>query len=246
MTEDHFSVQASQYARFRPTYPPTLFDWLALQTLEKCSAWDCACGSGQATSELAARFERVTATDISEAQLSHSPSLPNVAWRMAAAEASGLDAASFDLITVAQALHWFDLPRFWSEAQRVLKPSGVLAVWSYGVFKLGHPAVEKVCQNFYDKVVGDFWPPERRIVEAGYGALTFPFREIAAPVFEIKREWSLDELLGYMSSWSATVRYTQAHRTSPIPDLARKLQLLLSTNRISVRWPLSFRVGRSD
>lgn len=245
MIKDHFSSQSSQYARFRPKYPPALFDWLALQTKARTSAWDCACGNGQASTELAARFERVTATDISDAQLSHAPSLPNVAWRVAAAEESGLEAASVDLLTAAQALHWFDLPRFWAEARRVLKPDGVLAAWSYGVFKLGNPEVEQVCQHFYENVVGDFWPPERRIVEAGYGGLEFPFREIAVPTFEMQADWTLEELLGYMSSWSATIRYTQARGASPIPELEQKLRPLWRTTRIAVNWPLSIRVGRN-
>lgn len=160
--------------------------------------------------------------------------MPNVEWRVAAAEEGGLETASVDLITVAQALHWFDLPRFWAEARRVIKPGGVLAVWSYGVFSLGNSEVEKVCHHFYENVVGDFWPPERRMVEAGYGQLKFPFREITAPPFEMKVEWSLEELLGYLSSWSATVRYTQARGASPIPELENKLRPLWSAPQISV------------
>lgn len=244
MIKDHFSTQSSEYSRFRPTYPAALFDWLAQQTSERISAWDCACGNGQASTELAARFERVTATDISEAQLSHAPSLPNVDWRLAAAEESGLEAASVNLITVAQALHWFDLPRFWAEAWRVLKPNGVLAAWSYGVFKLDNQEVEKVCHHFYEDVVGDFWPPERRIVEAGYGELEFPFPEIIAPAFEMRMEWSLEELVGYMSSWSATARYIRAHGASPVPELGRKLRPLWGVPRVTVSWPLSIRIAK--
>ena len=244
MASDHFSTQSAAYAQFRPRYPAALFDWLAALVDGRQAAWDCACGSGQATDELAARFAHVTGTDLSAAQLAHAPSLPNVTWRVAQAEDSGLEAGSVDLITVAQALHWFDLPRFWTEARRVLRRGGVLAVWSYGVFQVDEPRIEAVCAHFYEHVVGGFWPPERRIVEAGYASLQFPFQEIAAPEFEMQVEWSLDELLGYVSSWSATTRCTQHHGCSPIPELRQQLAPLWRQERIGVRWPLSIRAGR--
>lgn len=244
MASDHFSAQSAEYAQFRPHYPPELFDWLAEQVKSRAAAWDCACGSGQATRELAARFDQVIGTDLSAAQIQHAPALPNVMWRVTRAEESGLPDGSMDLVTVAQALHWFDLPRFWAEALRVLKAGGVVAVWSYGVFQIGEPEIERLCAHFYEHVVGEFWPPERRIVEAGYATLDFPFAEIAAPAFEMEVEWSLDALLGYLSSWSATTRYAQHHGHSPIPELRRELEPLWENERLVVRWPLSMRVGR--
>jgi SAM-dependent methyltransferase len=245
MASDHFSTQSSQYALFRPTYPAALFDFLATQVPSKEAAWDCACGSGQATVELASRFRQVIGTDLSEAQLSHATDLPNVRWSMVHAEESGLESASMDLITVAQAVHWFDLPRFWEEARRVLKPGGLLALWCYEVFTVPDPRIQSACDFFYNEVLGEFWPPERRIVEAGYSSFDFPFEELQTPQFEMSVEWTLEQLLGYLSSWSATSRYLKANGRSPIPELEEILRPLWLEGRLKVSWPLSLRVGRS-
>ncbi len=247
MASDHFSTQSTQYAAYRPVYPPCWFDWLAEQVHQRHTAWDCACGSGQATQDLARKFRHVIATDLSAAQLSHAPSLPNVEWRTAHAEESGLESESVDLLTVAQALHWFDLPRFWQEARRVLRPGGVIAVWSYGVFQLDHPEIANVCYDFYQNIVGPFWPPERRIIEAGYGSLEFPFLEIPAPIIEMQATWTLDALLGYLRSWSATTRYISTVQEDPlIPLKERLLAVWPPAPALNVRWPLSIRVGRSQ
>jgi SAM-dependent methyltransferase len=245
MSADHFSTQSASYAQFRPTYPEAWFEWLMTCVTGRKLAWDCACGSGQATLALAPRFEKVIATDLSAQQITHAPAVPNVDWRVAQAEISGLPDGSMDLVTVAQALHWFDLSRFWPEVQRVLRPGGVVAVWSYGVLRLPNEELQAMCDDFYENVVGEFWPPERRIVEAGYGALEFPFEEITAPAFDMQSQWSLDALLGYFSSWSATARYVQAHAESPIPSLREKLLPLWAAEGLTtIRWPLSVRVGR--
>lgn len=131
MSAEYFSAGSSDYARYRPRYPEDWFDWLAAQCAELSLAWDCACGSGQATEVLARRFEKVIATDPSAAQLQNAPLLPNVEWRLASVEASGLDAESVDVVTVDQAFHCLDLPRFWQECHCVLKPEGIIAVWGY-------------------------------------------------------------------------------------------------------------------
>lgn len=243
---DHFAAVSGAYADFRPSYPPALFDWLAGIVPGKSLAWDCACGSGQASLDLAERFERVVATDASGKQLAGAKPHPHITYRQAPAEASGLADQSVDLITVAQALHWFDLSRFYAEARRVLKPGGVLAVWSYGIQTVEGDAVNALVQRFYRETVGAYWPPERRLVEEGYRTLDFPFAEFAAPPFEMSVQWPMAQLLGYFSSWSATGRYAAEQGENPVAGLAEEMAGVWGSPESvrTVTWPLAVRVGR--
>lgn len=243
---DHFSPLAASYASFRPTYPAALFAWLAEVAPGRSLAWDCAAGSGQASLDLAGHFQQVVATDASLAQLGAAPPHPRVAYRLAPAEESGLDDASVDLLTVAQALHWFDLERFYIEAQRVLVPRGVVAAWCYGVLHVADAEIDRAVQIFYQQTVGPYWPPERRLVESGYRTLPFPFDELAPPPLVMQAAWSLPQLLGYFRSWSATGRFTTERGFDPVAELAQELQPLWgdpSTPR-AINWPLSVRAGR--
>jgi len=243
---DHFSPVSGAYADFRPTYPAALFDWLADVAPARGRVWDCACGSGQASLDLAARFVQVEAADASAAQLAGVVAHPGVHYRQAPAEDSGLDTASMDLVTVAQALHWFDLPRFYDEVRRVLKPGGVLAVWSYGVQRVEGEAVDALVQRFYRETVGPFWPPERAWVEQGYRGLDFPFEAIRAPTFAMTAHWSLPQLLGYFRSWSATGRYLAVQGKDPVDPLAEVLLPLWGDPQSlrEINWPLAVRAGR--
>lgn len=243
---DHFSGVAATYAGFRPTYPPALFAWLARQTPGRQLAWDCAAGSGQASIDLAGHFDHVVATDASAEQIAAAAPHPRIAYRVAPAEASGLADASVDLITVAQALHWFDLDRFYAEARRVLKPSGILAVWTYGVLVLDDARLDERVQVFYRDTVGPYWPPERHHVATGYRELSFPFAEIAVPPVHMETRWTLPQLLGYLRSWSATARYVAAHGSDPVAALAAELAPLWGepAQARAMAWPLSVRVGR--
>jgi ubiquinone/menaquinone biosynthesis C-methylase UbiE len=242
---DHFSDIAGQYAASRPTYPPELFDWLASVAPATDAVWDCAAGSGQATLELARRFDRVTATDASAAQLAQATVHPRVSYRVAPAEASGLPDRSIDLVTVAQALHWLDLDGFYAEVRRVLVPGGALAVWCYGLLMLDDSALDGRIREFYRGVVGPYWAPERKLVETGYRTLAFPFEELAAPPFEMTLDWTLAELAAYVGTWSATEAYRRARGQDPVPQLAAELTPRWGmAARRRVRWPLSVRVGR--
>lgn len=244
---DHFAPVAASYAGFRPTYPAPLFAWLAQIVAAHELAWDCAAGSGQASRDLAAYFTRVVATDASRAQIEAAGPHPGIEFRVAAAEASGLPDASVDLITVAQALHWFDLDHFYAEASRVLKPGGVLAVWTYGVLALEGKEIDTCVQTFYHETVGPYWPPERRHVESGYRTLPFPFAEMSSPGFNMETLWTLPELLGYFRSWSASGRYIAEQGIDPVDALAELLVPLWGPSDRSrrVSWPLSLRVGRN-
>ena len=243
---DHFSGVANRYADFRPRYPAVLFDYLATLVPQSSLVWDCACGNGQATVDLAERFDRVVGTDASCEQITSATLNPKIEFRVALAEQSGLMDESVGLVTVAQALHWFDLERFYAEARRVLKPGGVLAVWAYGLNEVEDGAINEIVRHFYSDVVGPYWPPERRLVEEGYGTIPFLFAEMTPPAFRMETRWTLEQLLGYFSTWSATNRCIKATGRNPIEQLAAVLSRAwggaASTRLIS--WPLSLRVGR--
>jgi SAM-dependent methyltransferase len=244
---DHFSGVAEGYASHRPQYPPALFEYLAGLTANHALAWDCAAGSGQATMSLVPYFDRVVATDASAAQIATAPGHPKVAWHVALAERSGLADASVDLVTVAQAVHWFDLERFFAEVQRVLVPNGVVAVWSYGLHQLGDHAIDDAIHRFYRDVVGPYWPPERALIERGYRTIPFPFAEIGPPPFEMLARWTLPQLLGYLRTWSAVARYRADKGTDPVIALGDELASIWGApgSARDVRWPLAMRVGRA-
>jgi ubiquinone/menaquinone biosynthesis C-methylase UbiE len=244
--QDHFSAFAGRYADFRPHYPDALFDHLATLVPLETLVWDCACGNGQATHSLAARFDRVIGTDASKEQIASATPGSNVEFHVAPAEQSGLPDASVGLVTVAQALHWFDIEGFYAETRRVLKPKGVLAAWSYGINTVEGEAVNALVQDFYENTVGPYWPPERKLIEDGYRTIPFPFTEIAAPPIRMETRWTLAQLLGYFSSWSATNRYIMANERNPLQPFSESLGQAwgdAESPRL-VTWPLALRIGR--
>ena len=247
---DHFSRQANAYAAFRPSYPDALGAYLAsLAPTRGPSAthvWDCGTGSGQAATMLARHFDRVTATDASAAQISRAEGCERVEYRVAPAEASGLPDQSCDLITVAQAAHWFDLPPFYAEARRVLKPGGVIAVWCYALVQSGHVALDAALLHLQCERLGKHWPAGRELVEDHYRSLPFPFPPIEAPSFEMVARWSSQDLLGFLGSWSAVARCRELERTDPLEPFTADLNLVWPEDQptIEVRWPLHLKVGR--
>lgn len=242
---DHFSGHAEDYARFRPRYPASLFVELARLCSRHEQAWDCATGNGQAAVGLAEHFLRVAATDASPQQIAAAQRHPRVSYFTAEASRSGLEDSAADLVTVAQALHWFDTSAFFAEVRRVLCPGGIIAVWCYGLQSLGEP-FDAVLKRFYCETVGADWPPERVLVEQGYRTLEFPFAELTPPTAQMGQHLSLDGLLNYLGTWSAVKRYEQRVGRSPLPELEAEL-LPLWGDRAEPRpavWPLSVRVGR--
>ena len=219
---DHFSGHAADYARFRPDYPEALFSYLASLAPARRLAWDCATGSGQAAAGLAPRFEEVVATDASAPQIEQAPPIPRVRYAVSPAESATLPDGSVDLVTVAQALHWFDLPSFFAEVRRVLVPGGVVAVWCYDLLSIASD-IDPIVNRFYRDVVGEYWPKERSIVERGYGSLEFPFEEVEIPPpgFTMEKEWTLPDLLGYVRTWSAVRRFMAARGEDPVLALER-------------------------
>ena len=203
--------------------------------------WDCATGNGQAARSLTPFFNKVVATDASDQQIASAEQHRKIEFRVAPAESSGIDAESVDLITVAQALHWFDIERFFDEACRVLKPGGVLAVWSYERCPV-NPGSDEVIEKIFAEV-DSYWPPERSIVEGHYRSITMPLPEIAVEQFEMQLDWTADEMLSYMRTWSATQRYIQANGNDPVALYARELNDKWGSGKRDVRWPLTLKVG---
>jgi SAM-dependent methyltransferase len=239
--KDHFSKQAADYAKFRPRYPKELFRWLGSIAPSRQLAWDCATGNGQAAVELAEVFERVVATDASETQVANAERHAGLEYRVATAEASGLEPGSVDLITVAQALHWFDLEQFYAEARRLVRSRGVLAAWAYKLATVT-PSIDAVVNHYYSEIVGSYWPVERALVER-FEELPFPFAAIEPPPFEMVAEWSVEHLLGYLRTWSATQRFMAAEKRDPVAEIEGELRQAWGAQPRTVVWPLTVRVG---
>jgi len=241
---DHFSGHAEAYARARPGYPPELFAWLASEVPGRSCAWDCATGNGQAAVALAEHFDHVVATDASPEQISHAYPHPRVEYRVARAEAPGLPPQSMTLVVVAQAVHWFDRPRFYAAARRVLKPDGLLAVWCYGLARLD-PDIDGLVAEFYEDIVGGYWPRERRLIDDQYRTLDFPFAEVPTPAFHMRQSWTLQQLLDYLHTWSAVRRYLRREENDPVALVARDIRRLWgAATRREVQWPVYLRAGR--
>jgi SAM-dependent methyltransferase len=243
---DHFSSRAAEYAAYRPRYPRALFEFLAGVAPARRLAWDCATGSGQAAVPLADFFDRVVATDMSAAQLARATPHARVEYAVRPAAASGLPDASADLVTVAQALHWLDLEPFYAEVRRVLVPRGLFAVSSYGSAALDTAPLSDAFANFELRTMGPYWPPRRRFVGEALRTLDFPFDEMPVPQFVLERPMTLEEVVGYARSWSATANYVAQHGADPTPMLRDALRPLWGDpgQRHVVRWPFVVRLGR--
>ena len=246
---DHFSGHASAYADARPSYPDDLFLWLAAQCEAHLLAWDCGTGNGQAANALATHFDLVHATDLSAEQLAQAAPNPKICYACTPADMSGLADQSCDLVTIAQALHWFCNDAFYAEVNRVLKPNGLIAAWTYTLLD-AQPEINALISDFHQNTVGPWWPPERKWVDFGYVGMPFPYDEIQAPAFTIVREWTLPEVQAYLRTWSATQRYMKATGVDPVIELGQRLQHLWSepgaplTERKKISWPLAIRCGR--
>jgi SAM-dependent methyltransferase len=242
--KDHFSAQSGAYERHRPAYPPGLFAWLAAVAPGRALAVDVATGNGQAAIALAEHFDSVIATEPSAAQLVSARRHPRVEYRREAAESISVAAGTADLLTAAQAAHWFDWPRFVAEAARVLRPGGICAVWIYGDCVVDSE-VDALVRAFSRDLVGPWWPRERRHVEEGYRDLVLPFATVEAPPFEIRLRWDIAAMLGYLDTWSSVRRARARTGRDPLALLAAPLRAAWGAAPREVRWPMALRAGRA-
>ena len=243
--KDHFSRQSAAYSRYRPAYPEPLIEFVAAQAPGRRVAVDCATGNGQAAVALAAHFDAVLAVDGSASQLSRARPHPRVHYAAGLAERLPLRDRSVELVAAAQAAHWFDFERFHAECRRVLAPDGVVALWTYEKFRI-NSALDAVIDEFYTDVVGGDWPPERRYVEQGYRTLPFPWRELPAPAFELETDWELEQVMGYLATWSSVQRYKERAGCDPLQALEPRLaELWPRSVALRLRWPIHLRIGRA-
>lgn len=239
--KDLFSTQAQTYADSRPDYPHELYEFIVSQTKENTLCWDVATGNGQAAVALAQYFERLVATDASMAQLEQAIARDNIDYRCEPAEQSSLEDTSVDLVTIAQALHWFNFERFYPEVRRVLKPGGQIAAWTYGLLTVNN-TIDAVIQDFYSGVLGGYWAQERRYVDEAYKTIPFPYSKINTPDLNIKRQWTLGQFCSYLESWSAVEKYKKENGSSGIAQIKQQLQPHW-TDSHTVTWPISLLLG---
>ncbi len=248
---DHFSQRAAGYATYRPHYPQALVDFLFHLTAgparqSKATVWESGCGSGQLTHDLADRFDHVIATDASADQIAQTKPHPHVEYRIARAEASGLPDQSVDLAVAAQAAHWFDLDAYSAEVRRVVRGGGLVALIVYGIHITDDAKIDPIVKRFYHEALSAFWPPQRRFVEEQYRTIPFPFDEVSSPMFEMRAEWNLSEMLGYVETWSAVGALAKAKGRAPIEMFRDEVSAAWggAHSRRVIRWPLSMRLGR--
>lgn len=250
--KDYFSKQSDIYKKARPGYPDTLFKYLSSLCPVHDLAWDCATGNGQAAVSLASYFKQVIATDGSEQQLKNAVQHNGVTYRKALADNSGIESGTVDLVTVANALHWFDLDSFFKEVRRVLKPGGVFAAWTYAHSYIegnNQKEIAALLEHISGDILGKYWPAGRELVMSGYKTINLPFEKIDAPGFTYHTRVDMDKLLGFVYSWSSTQNYINQTGNDPVAFIKEELKALWGKNEHEIRtmtWELSVKAGRKE
>ncbi len=242
--KDNFSESSNNYAAFRPGYPDELIEFILSHVTGRSQAWDCGTGNGQLAYKLSPSFEKVFGTDISENQINHATEAKNLNYSIQKAESTIFADDSFDLITVAQAIHWFRFEEFYKEVKRTAKPGAILAVIGYGLHQMDDQ-IDNLTYQFYHDVVGPYWDPERRYLDERYATIPFPFKEISSPSFSIEMEWRREAYLGYLNTWSALKHYREKVGADPFPDYVNSVHKIWpDNNRKTAKFPLFLRIGR--
>lgn len=240
--KDNFSTSAHLYAKYRPHYPTELFLYLESLLSRTQRAWDCGTGNGQVAAALAALFKEVAATDISEQQLENAIRIPNITYSRQPAENTNFPDAHFDLVTTAQAVHWFDQEKFFEEVKRTLRPGGLIAVLGYGLVR-SNEETNRIIDHFYQEIVGPYWDEERTYLEKEYQTIPFPFEELRPPFFSIEAPWDLEHLAGYLRTWSAVKHYEKDQEEDPVTLIYPELQKAFGSGS-PISFPVILRVGR--
>lgn len=243
--KDNFSQQSDIYVKYRPQYPVELYTYLSSLTAEHVLVWDCGTGNGQAAIGLATCYDQVIATDPSEQQIRNCLPHDKVKYLVEKAENNSFPTHSADLLTIANALHWFDFDIFYQEAYRVLKPNGVIAAWAMGVPSIS-PEIDKIIQHFHDHTLNDYWLAENRLVEKGYATIPFPFQLISSPDFFCEKRMNLHDLTGYLNTWSATQRFINQQGFNPTEQVMKELAKVWEDASLekTLVWKLVLKVGR--
>lgn len=242
---DNFSEISTSYAKYRPEAPSALISFLLQQTNSTGVAWDCGTGNGQVALQLADSFTKVYATDISEAQLKSAPAHPNITYLNERAEKTSIPAGTVDLITAAQALHWFDFEHYFDEVERVAKPNCVICAWTYSLLEVDNEAVNKVIARLHNEITGEYWDVVSRYVNERYETIPFPYRGITVPEFSIEKELTAEEVIGYLRTWSSVKHYIEQEGHEPVALIEDDFHRAWGdTQTLRVTWPLHVRAGR--
>lgn len=241
--KDNFSKQAALYAKYRPGYPEDLFTFITSFLKSRKLAWDCATGNGQSAVQLANYFEKVIATDISAKQLEQAEQKSNIIYKVAPAEASGIDTGTVDLVTVAQAIHWFDFDQFYTEVKRVAAAEAHLAVWCYSLLRIDKN-IDKIIDDYHFNKLATYWDAERKYVDEGYASIPFSFQKIDTPHFEMVKYWTLEDLQGYLETWSAWQKYLSVNNSNPVLPLIEMIRPFWKTGEAQkIIFPIHLLLG---
>ncbi|MCK0145080.1 class I SAM-dependent methyltransferase [Arenibacter sp. F26102] len=241
---DRFSQQSKNYKDYRPTYPEGMFKYIYSFCNTRNTCWDCGTGNGQVAAVLSNSFKQVFATDISQQQINNAILKPNIHYSVQRAEKTIFPDHYFDLITVAQAVHWFDLPSFNKEVNRVLKPNGIIAIWGYGLLKI-NPEIDAIINHFYQHIIGAYWDKERDYIDQSYSSIPFNFNEVVIEkTFKIETQWTIDQLQGYFNSWSSVQNYKDKNKgDSPVEQLIMDIAPKWNTGHQQITFPIFIRIG---
>jgi len=241
--KDNFSTQADVYAKYRPQYPDVLFEYIMSFVKNNNLAWDCGTGNGQTAKVLSKYFDKVYATDISSKQIEHAAKKSNIHYTVEPAEKTTIENNRVDLVTVSQALHWFNFEKFYAEVKRVSKPTALIAVWTYSLLQTD-PVTDKLIHNYHFKTLEKYWDEERKYVDDEYKTIPFPFKKIETPEFFIEVNWNTEHLEGYFNTWSALQKFIKTNNHNPVPELMKEIKLNWPTSEYrKIIFPVHLKIG---